>query len=61
MSTAQKKWTPPTTERDARVELAAAYRMAYDQDWTDLGATHFSLAVPGEDAETAEASEEVEI
>ena len=50
MSTAQQKWTPPTTERDARVELAAAYRMAFDQNWTDLGATHFSLAVPGEDA-----------
>lgn len=45
-----KMWTRPETERDARVELAAAYRMAHDCGWTDLGATHFSLAVPGEDA-----------
>ena len=43
-----KWWTTPTTERDARVELAAAYRMAFDLGWTDLGATHFSLRVPGE-------------
>ncbi|MEM7092423.1 MAG: class II aldolase/adducin family protein [Actinomycetota bacterium] len=43
-------WTPPTNERDARVELAAAYRMVHDQGWTDLGATHLSAAVPGEDA-----------
>jgi len=50
MTTEQKLWNAPQTERDARVELAAAYRMAHDLGWTDLGATHFSLAVPGEDA-----------
>ena len=44
------KWSAPTTERDARVELAAAYRMVHDLGWTDLGATHLSAAVPGEDA-----------
>ena len=44
------KWSAPTTERDARVELAAAYRMVHDFGWTDLGATHLSAAVPGEDA-----------
>lgn len=43
-------WAPPTTERDARIELAAAYRMVHDLGWTDLGATHLSAAVPGEDA-----------
>ncbi len=42
-----KRWTAPTTERDARIELAAAYRYAYDLGWTDLGATHFSSRVPG--------------
>lgn len=44
------KWSAPTTERDARIELAAAYRMVHDFGWTDLGATHLSAAVPGEDA-----------
>ena len=44
------KWSAPTTERDARVELAAAYRIVHDLGWTDLGATHLSAAVPGEDA-----------
>ncbi len=42
-------WTAPTSERDARVELAAAYRAVADFGWTDLGATHLSVAVPGED------------
>lgn len=42
-----KRWSAPTNERDARVELAAAYRYAYDLGWTDLGATHFSARVPG--------------
>lgn len=45
-----KQWSAPTTERDARIELAAAYRMVHDLGWTDLGATHLSAAVPGEDA-----------
>lgn len=43
-----KQWTPPVTERDARVELAAAYRAAAMFGWTDLGSTHFSARVPGE-------------
>lgn len=43
-----KRWTMPATEDEARVELAAAYRYAYDLGWTDLGATHFSIRVPGE-------------
>ncbi|MGI9604581.1 MAG: class II aldolase/adducin family protein [Acidimicrobiales bacterium] len=43
-----ERWSAPSTEREARIELAAAYRMAHDLGWTDLGATHFSLAVPGE-------------
>ena len=42
------RWTAPATEAEARVELAAAYRYASDLGWTDLGATHFSLRVPGE-------------
>lgn len=41
-------WTAPSNERDARVELAAAYRMVSDLGWTDLGATHLSARVPGE-------------
>lgn len=49
-SAANWNWQPPTTEHDARVELAAAYRMVHDLGWTDLGATHLSAAVPGEDA-----------
>lgn len=43
-----ERWTPPTTEWEARVELAAAYRYAHDLGWHDLGATHFSSRVPGE-------------
>lgn len=45
----EQTWTAPETEQEARVELAAAYRMAASMGWTDLGATHFSLRVPGED------------
>jgi ribulose-5-phosphate 4-epimerase/fuculose-1-phosphate aldolase len=41
-------WTAPTTEREARVELAASYRMVSDLGWTDLGATHLSARVPSE-------------
>ena len=43
-----ERWTAPTTEWEARVELAAAYRYAYELGWHDLGATHFSARVPGE-------------
>jgi len=46
--TSLERWTAPKTEHDARVELAVAYRYAYDLGWTDLGATHFSIRVPGE-------------
>lgn len=45
---AEEHWTPPATERDARLELAIAYRAAALYGWTDLGATHFSCRVPGE-------------
>lgn len=41
-------WHPPATEQQARIELAAAYRMVAELGWTDLGATHLSAAVPGE-------------
>ena len=41
-------WRAPRTERDARVELAIAYRAAAEFGWTDLGATHFTARVPGE-------------
>jgi ribulose-5-phosphate 4-epimerase/fuculose-1-phosphate aldolase len=43
------EWSPPETELAARVELAAAYQIAARLDWTDLGATHFSMRVPGEE------------
>lgn len=35
-------------EWEARVDLAAAYRLAAAQGWHDLLGTHFSLRVPGE-------------
>jgi len=44
------RWEAPTTEREARHELAAAYRIAADFGWTDLAGTHFSCSVPNEDA-----------
>ena len=34
-------------EWEARVELAAFYRLAARHDMTDLGGTHFSMRVPG--------------
>ncbi|MBB6522511.1 class II aldolase/adducin family protein [Pseudoteredinibacter isoporae] len=37
-------------EWKARVDLAALYRLAALQDWTDLIFTHISLRVPGENA-----------
>ena len=46
--TSGHQWSAPTTERAARIELAAAYRMVHELGWTDLGATHLSAAVPGE-------------
>ncbi|OZI37130.1 hypothetical protein CAL29_01485 [Bordetella genomosp. 10] len=40
-SCSQQEW-------DARVDLAAAYRLAAQYGWHDLLGTHFSLRVPGE-------------
>lgn len=34
-------------ERQARVNLAAAYRLAYQQGWDDLIYTHITMRVPG--------------
>lgn len=39
---------PPRTERDVRVDLAAAYRMAHVNGWDDTIYTHLSASVPGE-------------
>ncbi len=39
---------PGRTERDVRVDLAAAYRMAAANDWDDTVYTHLSASVPGE-------------
>ena len=39
---------PPRTERDVRIDLAAAYRMAAQNGWDDTVYTHLSASVPGE-------------
>ena len=39
---------PTPTERDVRVDLAAAYRLAAARGWDDTVYTHISAAVPGE-------------
>jgi ribulose-5-phosphate 4-epimerase/fuculose-1-phosphate aldolase len=39
---------PPRTERDVRIDLAAAYRMAHVNGWDDTIYTHLSASVPGE-------------
>ncbi len=39
---------PPRTERDVRVDLAAAYRLAALNGWDDTVYTHLSASVPGE-------------
>ena len=36
------------TERDVRIDLAAAYRLAAQRGWDDTVYTHISAAVPGE-------------
>ena len=36
------------TERDVRIDLAAAYRLAAQRGWDDTVYTHLSAAVPGE-------------
>ena len=38
----------PRTERDVRIDLAAAYRLAAQRGWDDTVYTHLSAAVPGE-------------
>ena len=38
----------PRTERDVRIDLAAAYRLAAQQGWDDTVYTHISASVPGE-------------
>ncbi|HMN22663.1 MAG TPA: class II aldolase/adducin family protein [Ottowia sp.] len=39
---------PARTERQVRVDLAAAYRMAHVNGWDDTIYTHLSASVPGE-------------
>lgn len=39
---------PPRTEREVRIDLAAAYRMAAANGWDDTVYTHLSASVPGE-------------
>lgn len=39
---------PPRSEREVRVDLAAAYRLASLAGWDDTVYTHLSAAVPGE-------------
>lgn len=39
---------PSRTERDVRIDLAAAYRMAHVNGWDDTIYTHLSASVPGE-------------
>ena len=36
------------TERDVRIDLAAAYRLAAQRGWDDTVYTHLSASVPGE-------------
>ena len=40
--------TPARTERDVRIDLAAAYRLAAQRGWDDTVYTHISASVPGE-------------
>jgi len=39
---------PQRTEREVRIDLAAAYRMAAQNGWDDTVYTHLSASVPGE-------------
>ncbi|HZT55194.1 MAG TPA: class II aldolase/adducin family protein [Burkholderiaceae bacterium] len=39
---------PARTERDVRIDLAAAYRLAAQRGWDDTVYTHLSASVPGE-------------
>src|SRR4249920_3218360 len=38
---------PARTERDVRIDLAAAYRLAAQRGWDDTVYTHISASVPG--------------
>src|SRR4051794_38671851 len=40
--------SPLRTERDVRLDLAAAYRLAAQRGWDDTVYTHISASVPGE-------------
>ena len=40
---------PPADEREARIELAAAFRIAVMYDFHEGIANHFSMLVPGRD------------
>ena len=50
-SAAASAGTMSEAEWAARVDLAAAYRLAAIYGWTDLNNTHFSVRVPGTDDE----------
>ena len=39
----------PTTEAEARMQLATCYRACAMEGWTDLSSTHISCRVPGTD------------
>lgn len=39
---------PERTERQVRIDLAAAYRLAAQRGWDDTVYTHISAALPGE-------------
>ena len=39
----------PTTEQEARQQLAALYRLCHLYGWTDLTSTHISTRIPGRD------------
>jgi ribulose-5-phosphate 4-epimerase/fuculose-1-phosphate aldolase len=43
-----KPWRPPRSEREVRIDLAAAYRLAAANGWDDTVYTHLSASVPGE-------------
>ena len=49
MTTPQQKQSMSEAERQARVDLAAAYRLVAHYGWDDLIFTHLSARVPGPD------------
>ena len=48
MSQPQRPARPPRTEREVRIDLAAAYRLAALNGWDDTVYTHLSASVPGQ-------------